>query len=296
MGEITGVYCMSHAPGITGFPERADPGRLSRIEAAFALVAAELERTSPDAIVAISVEHFTNFFLDNLPVFAIGTARQFVGPASEQMAQFLRLPRRPYRGCPEVGRALYEYCLRHRVDPALVDGGLQFDENFCVPLAKADPRGEIPVVPIIVNGVSPPYPTLERCHEFGAVLREALLDRSIEGRVAVIGSGGLSHFVGMVESGTIDEPFDRGFLERLAHPESQRVTDYRDDELDRAGNGAHEVRAWIVAAAVAGVPFRTLAYEAEPAWLTGTAVARAELQGAGGGTGTAADPDRVAVR
>ena len=48
-------------------------------------------------------------------------------------------------------------------------------------------------------------------------------------------------------------------------------------EIDAAGNGAHEIRTWLVAAGAAGTGFDVLAYEPVQAWLTGTAVAAARM-------------------
>jgi protocatechuate 4,5-dioxygenase beta chain/2,3-dihydroxyphenylpropionate 1,2-dioxygenase len=55
------------------------------------------------------------------------------------------------------------------------------------------------------------------------------------------------------------------------------LTAYTQQEIDEAGNGAHEIRTWIVAAGAVRVGFDVLAYEAVPEWLTGTAIAAARL-------------------
>jgi protocatechuate 4,5-dioxygenase beta chain/2,3-dihydroxyphenylpropionate 1,2-dioxygenase len=83
----------------------------------------------------------------------------------------------------------------------------------------------------------------------------------------------------MPQAGQINERFDRDFLIRLESGDAVHLTDYDDAVLDAAGNGAHEIRTWLVAAgaAGAGVPFETLAYEPVPEWLTGTAVAAARI-------------------
>jgi catalytic LigB subunit of aromatic ring-opening dioxygenase len=111
---------------------------------------------------------------------------------------------------------------------------------------------DVPVVPIVVNGVNPPYPTPARCYAFGQMLRGAIEAAGPARSVVVLATGGLSHWVGMPQAGTIDEAFDRDFLPRLEAGQAARLTDYQDDEIEAAGDGAHEIRAWLVAAGAAG--------------------------------------------
>lgn len=277
MGQIVGVFASSHAPGITGFPERADDAQRRHVEDAFAQLGQRMAELRPDAIVAVSVEHFTNFFLNNLPAFAIGTAGAYEGPATAEMGEFLNVRQHDYPGHAALSDHLYRFALASHFDPALIGGSFVFDENFCVPLKHLEPDSRVPLVPIIVNGVNPPFPTLRRCYEFGEMLRSAIEAQDLAERVVVLGTGGLSHWVGMPESGTINEDFDREFLRRLGSGDPDLLTALSDEEIDLAGNGAHEIRPWVVAAGAAGGGFDTLAYAAVPAWLTGTAVAAARL-------------------
>lgn len=276
-GRIVGVVATSHSPGITGFPQRADARQRTAIAEAFDAARGHIEALRPDALIVVSVEHFTNFFLANLPAFAVCTADRYLGPVTLEMSEFLNVHQHHYPGAGELGGHIYSYALESQFDPSLVAGGLAFDENFCVPLKHLDPESAIPLVPIIVNGVNPPWPTARRCYEFGRMLRGAVEAQAEYRRVVVVGTGGLSHWVGMPESGTINEAFDRDFLARLESGDAGRLTSYTQDEIDRAGNGAHEIRTWLVAAGAAQAPFRTLAYEPVPAWLTGTAVVTARM-------------------
>ncbi|MDT7838992.1 protocatechuate 3,4-dioxygenase [Aquabacterium sp. OR-4] len=67
-----------------------------------------------------------------------------------------------------------------------------------------------PHVPVLFNLFYPPtQPSMARCIQFGDVLRDAILAWPDDVRVAVIASGGLSHFVN-------DEDFDRDVLDKLA--------------------------------------------------------------------------------
>lgn len=276
-GRIVGVFTAAHSPGMTGFPERADPEQRHAVMSAFAVVRARIEELAPDAVVAVSVEHFTNFSLGNLPAFAIATAPSYLGPVTPEMGAFLNIEQRQYPGAAALGAHIYRFALESEFDPSLVSGDLAFDENFCVPLELLDPASRLPLAPIIVNGVNRPGPTAHRCYEFGRMLRRAIEAQHACQRVVVLGTGGLSHWVGMRESGTINEAFDRDFLDRLESGDPDRLTAYRQEQIDVAGNGADEIRGWLVAAGAAGTGFETLVYEPVPAWLTGTAVAAARL-------------------
>lgn len=277
MGQVVGAFTASHSPGITGWPERADETQRVAVEKGFAEARDRIAALRPDAVIAVSVEHFTNFHLGNLPAFAIATGDSYLGPVTKEMGTFVGVEQHQYPGNADLGRHLYEFALDSEFDPALVEGGLDFDENFCVPFKHLDPESTLPLVPIIVNGVNPPWPTPKRCYDFGRMLRSAVEAQSVAERVVVVGTGGLSHWVGLPESGTINEEFDRDFLARLESGDPERLTDYTREEIDAAGNGAHEIRTWLVAAGAAGTGFEVLTYEPVPVWLTGTSVAAARL-------------------
>lgn len=277
MGRIVGAFTASHAPGLTGFPDRAEPGERTAVHDAFAEVRRRVEELNPDAVIAVSVEHFTNFFLSNLPAFGIATAESYLGPVTPEMAAFLRVEQRQYPGCQALGEHLYQFALESDFDPALIAGEFCFDENFCVPFEYIDPQSRLPLVPVIVNGVNPPCPNMGRCYDFGRMIKAAVEAQNIAERVVVLGTGGLSHWVGMAESGQVNEQFDRDFLTRMESGARDRLIDYSQAEIEAAGNGAHEVRTWLVAAGAAGAEFETLTYQPVSAWLTGTAIAAARL-------------------
>lgn len=276
-GQVVGAFAASHSPGITGWPERVEPAVRQKVEGAYTEVRRRIDALEPDALIVVSVEHFTNFNLGNLPAFAIATGDSYLGPVTEEMAQFLNVSQRRHPGAATLGRHLYEFALNAEFDPALVEGGLDFDENFSVPLKHLDPEVRYPLVPVIVNGVNPPWPTPKRCYEFGRMIRDAVAAQTEARRVVVLSTGGLSHWVGLPESGNINQEFDRDFIERLTDGDANRLTDYSQAQIDLAGNGAHEIRTWLVAAGAAQVGFDVLTYEPVPEWLTGTAVAAARL-------------------
>jgi hypothetical protein len=96
---------------------------------------------------------------------------------------------------------------------------------------------EIPVVPILLNTYYPPnQPSAARCFDFGIALREAIESSSFSGTVALVASGGLTHFV-------IDEALDRRLLDGLANNDAESLRTIPDAVLN---GGSSEIRNWIV--------------------------------------------------
>lgn len=96
-----------------------------------------------------------------------------------------------------------------------------------------------PFVPVFVNTFwHPNPPSAARCYRFGQALGAAIEAFPADLRVAVVASGGLSHFV-------IDEELDREFLQALQTKDAEVLSGYADDVL-RAGTS--EIRNWIVTA------------------------------------------------
>ena len=77
-------------------------------------------------------------------------------------------------------------------------------------------------------------------------------------------------------NGRVNTEWDAWFLEQIAGGTLESVLALTDTQIERdAGNGGHEIRTWIAAAAAWGAAIEVYGYEAQPAWLTGTACAAA---------------------
>lgn len=112
-------------------------------------------------------------------------------------------------------------------------------------------------------------PTAKRCYALGALLRPLL--EQTDRRVAVVATGGLSHWPGEARAGKINVEFDRHFLETLIHGDRRKLADYTHEEIAReAGSGGHEIRTWItLAGALPDWKGTLLAYEPVVQWATG---------------------------
>jgi hypothetical protein len=110
---------------------------------------------------------------------------------------------------------------------------------------------DIAVIPLIINSIFPPLPTLERCHQLGLAIAAALTGSALRRRVGLLATGGISHTVGAPGMERNDLAFDADFMGALVSGDLGRARRYSDTVLNQAGNGTHEIRNWIVAAAAA---------------------------------------------
>jgi 2,3-dihydroxyphenylpropionate 1,2-dioxygenase len=257
----------SHAPGVTAWPEAAPQDKAAKFLGAYDQLRRRLEAARPDVLLAFTVEHWTNFFLNHMPAFCVGRAPSFDGPVEE----WLRIPKRKVPGDPEFANALLEACYAGGFEVSFADEML-FDHATMLPLHFLTPKMDVPVVPIILNALAPPMPSPDRCYEFGALLRRWI--EPSRKRVAAIATGGLSHWPGEAQAGKINSAFDKEFLDAMVQSNARRLRSYTHEEIAKeGGSGGHEVRTWIALRGM--VPEKkgeVLAYEPIPPWATGCSV------------------------
>lgn len=266
-----------HGPGITARRDAATPQQRDIFFAASDILRKRMAAAQLDALVVVSSEHYTNFFLNNAPPYCIGLADAYDGPSEDE--RFLRIPRTSVPGAADLSQHIAQ-SISGDVDIAH-SRELLFDHGIMVPLHLLTPAMKLPVVPIIINCQMPPLPPLARCHVLGRALRRAL-DARPE-RVGVLAAGGLSHWPAVPESGKLNVEFDRAFVEDFLANDTARMTRYSDAELvAAAGPGAHEIRSWIVAAAVAGGHGgELLCFEPIPAYAVTGCLATLNIRAAG---------------
>ncbi len=259
----------SHAPGITGRKERADPVLRDGFYAAYDRMRIALEAQKPDALVVIGAEHFANFFMNNMPSLCVGMGEVYEGPIEDEA--WLGIQRHRVPGAPGLAKRLIEEIMQD-VDLAYAQEW-KFDHGIMVPLNFLTPRYDLPVIPVNINCQGPPLIPLKRCYAFGRALRRAC-DRVPE-RIAVIGTGGISHWPATPDSGKINEPWDRAFLERFLDGKRDELLAYRDEDTWReAGQGGFEIRTFIaVSGATAGAKGELWFYAPIPIFAVGCTVA-----------------------
>lgn len=268
MAELVLAACASHAPMMASARDAAPVEQSEPFFGAMARLREQVADLGVTTTVILANEHFTNFFLESFPQVCIGIGEVNKGPAEP----WLGIEQGWVDGNPGLGEFLAECLLADGLDPAF-SHRLDMDHGIMTVYQELDPDHGTRLLPIVQNCAVPPLMPLARSWDLGRALRHAIDAYPGEERIALIGAGGLSHWVGVPRVGDIDEEFDRWFLERLARGEGESILDMTDDEIALAGNGAHEIRSWLaVAAAAAPTPATVLAYEPIAEWITGMGV------------------------
>ncbi|HEX2539592.1 MAG TPA: extradiol ring-cleavage dioxygenase [Caldimonas sp.] len=257
----------SHAPGITGRAHLADAGPRDAFHDAFRGMGEALAETRPDALIVIAAEHFANFFLNNMPAYAIGMADRYEGPIEDP--QWLGIPRTRIPGDAALSQRLIREVMEE-VDVAFAEEW-KFDHGIMVPLHFLTPRFDVPVIPANINCQGPPLTPLKRAWAFGAALRRAC--DAMPERIALVGTGGISHWPATPDSGKINEAWDREFLDRWARNDREALLAYSDEATYReAGQGGFEIRTFIAVAAAARGPGTIRAYVPIPIFSVGCTI------------------------
>jgi 2,3-dihydroxyphenylpropionate 1,2-dioxygenase len=236
----------SHAPGITGRAHLAEPGIRDAFHAEFHRLGETLAATRPDALIVIAAEHFANFFMNNMPAYAMGMADHYDGPIEDP--GWLGIARTRIPGNAALSERLVRSVMQD-VDLAYAEEW-KFDHGIMVPLHFLTPKFDLPVIPVNINCQGPPLTPLKRTWAFGEALRRACDE--VPERVALVGTGGISHWPATPDSGKVNEPWDRAFLARWSSNDRDAMLAYTDEATYReAGQGGFEIRTFIATAAAA---------------------------------------------
>jgi aromatic ring-opening dioxygenase catalytic subunit (LigB family) len=208
-------------------------------EEAFAVLRADMERARPDVLIVVANDQFVNFFWNNIPTF-------FVTLADEVNGQFTRHKFR-YRNHKELGRAIVRAGMDKGIDFSFGER-IELQHTQVVPLYFLLPEPKIPILPIYVNTWVDPAPTPRRCYQVGELIREVAGDR--DERVAILATGGLSHFPGSPRIGEIDTRFDHKLLEVMREGRGKSFVDYSVQDLLQAGDT--EFLNWMVVVGAVG--------------------------------------------
>ena len=248
MAKLAGVFASSHAPLIVRGWKDVTPAHQQDFNHAFAELGKRIKAAKPDVLVEIAPDHWVNFFIDNLPSICVGMGEEHTGPTEPWMKD---CPYKTIAGHPKLASHIVQTALESDFEPSM-SYHLTLDHGFCIPLWKAGLDPLPPIVPIIINDLEPPYPSLKRCLQWGAMLRQAIASYPEDIRVAVIATGGLSHSIGEPTMGEIEEEFDHECIELFAAGDERPLVEFLDERLPVIGNGAAEIRNWLAAHGAAG--------------------------------------------
>ena len=284
--------------------------RAHRFRTALSDARGQLGQRRVDLAIVVGSNHFRGQWLDLMATFCVGVGEvtssgEHGSPAGNQ------------KSSPEIGQRILSGLVARDFDVAystdlVIDHGISHAVQWLTGIDR------IPIVPITVNCFAPPLPSFARCLALGGAIREICLALPDGLKVAMIGSGGLSHHLPfpdwrnpmsandrfLVDSwkfgrgnwekyeekrraiivnapARLNEAFDRSFLDALCAGSTESWVrrhasngeSGRDDLTAVAGNGANEIRTWLVMHAAMGFTGgRVLAYSPMPEWLTGMGV------------------------
>lgn len=236
----------SHGPGITARADRADPVVRDAFYAGLEKMRKDIVESGAEALVVVAAEHFANFFMDNMPAFCIGMAPTYEGPIEDP--DWLKIPRTTIPGNAELSKRLIVEVMK-TVDTAYAEEW-KFDHGISVPLHFLTPTYSLPIIPVNINCQGPPLTPLNRAWAFGEALRRAC--DSVPEKIAIVGTGGISHWPATPDSGKINIAWDEEFMDRFVRNDKEAMLSYTDEETYReGGQGGYEIRTLIATAAAA---------------------------------------------
>jgi aromatic ring-opening dioxygenase catalytic subunit (LigB family) len=265
---------LSHAPGITGRAHLCEnTDKRDEFYAHLDQQRQDIENSGAEALIVIAAEHFANFFMNNMPAFCIGVGDTYEGPIEDP--EWLKITKTSVPGAPDLGTRITREVMQ-TVDVAYAEEW-KFDHGIMVPLHFLTPKYDLPIIPVNINCQGPPLTPLHRAWAFGEALRRAC--DSVPEKVALVGTGGISHWPATPDSGKINEAWDRRFLDQLVRQDKEALLGYSDeDTYAQAGQGGFEIRTYIAAAAAARGAGELQFYTAElPIFAVGVTVAKFDI-------------------
>src|SRR4051812_23079821 len=115
MGSLVGAFAASHGPLIVREWERVPAEQKARLEKAFLELGRRMSAANPDVLIVVSPDHWSNFFLDNVPSFCLGVGESHAGPPEPFMKAF---PHAELAGHPGFAMHLAKTALHEGFDPS----------------------------------------------------------------------------------------------------------------------------------------------------------------------------------
>jgi hypothetical protein len=211
-----------------------------------------LHAANPDVVIAIGDDQREMFLDDGTPAFAIYRGSEVVDlPADlDTMDPSIRAAvwarhtagGETYRCDAPLATHLTASLTQDQFDVMQMEkqpAGRGIGHAFTFVRIRLMRERVVPMIPVFVNCFYPPnQPTPARCYAFGQALARAIASYPGNARVAIVASGGLSHFV-------IDEALDYDVMNALTE---RRVDRLLALPVEKLVSGTSEIRNWIVAA------------------------------------------------
>ena len=260
MGQIVAAGATVHAPQFFTYPPTEDLKQLDAGIAAMRQLGHQmLDDPKPDALIVLGSDHLETFFLSAAPTFALISGERIKAAFAGRTYD---LPCHP----------MAEGLLDHLVDAGfdmVYSQDAELGHAFAAPFEWVREKRDIPVVPIFVNTYLPPLPTARRCAALGKAIADYLQSRPE--RVAILASGGMSHYPGTWKYPKPAYDFDRWAIAQMERGNLDAILSLTNRQLDEVGNT--ELLPWAVLfGAIGAQRGELLTYQ--PTWHHGHAVMR----------------------
>jgi gallate dioxygenase len=246
MATIIGGIATSHTPTI-GFAldgkKQQDPV-WAPIFAGYEPVRRWLDEKKPDVLFFIYNDHITSFFFDHYSHFTLGVGEKYW--VADEGGGARNLP--SINGHPRLAAHIANGLAADEFDLSFFQSkGL--DHGCFSPLSVIWPHENGwpgAIVPLQVGVLQLPIPSAKRCFKLGKSLRKAIESFPEDLKVAIVGTGGLSHQIQGERAGFNNTPWDMEFLEML-EKDPEKLTDITiADYAERGGMEGSEVVMWLV--------------------------------------------------
>ncbi|MCG2628217.1 MULTISPECIES: extradiol ring-cleavage dioxygenase [Bradyrhizobium] len=218
-------------------------------------MADRLAQVAPDVVLIVGDDQAELFSLSNMPAISIFygeeilTHERHLTPQTPNwigtvMKGYAMDAVHTFPGCPELARELIHGLIENDVDigaAAKVDDPHKagFGHAYGFIIERLFKGKSIPVLPVLLNTYFPPNaPTARRAYGVGQAIASLISRSKLDARVAVVASGGLSHFV-------VDEKLDRKVLDAIKRKDVSVLKSLTRGELN---SGSSELLNWVMVA------------------------------------------------
>ena len=169
------------------------------------------------------------------------------------------------KGAPDLGLHVIESLIEQEFDVAMSTeqhhppeeiselGGMPHAYGFIY--KQIIRNNDLPTLPVDLNTFCPPnQPRVPRCIKFGEAVGRAIQSWESDARVAIIATGGLSHFV-------VEPELDHDLIDAMIKRDWDRIRGYHEGYFQA---GSSEIKSWIAASAAlaqAGLQGKLIDYQ-----------------------------------
>jgi protocatechuate 4,5-dioxygenase beta chain len=275
MAEIVAGFCLPHDPLMASAPEINEKPKADAVFAALDEVHARLVKQDIDTVVVIGDDHYCKFGPHCLPQYLIA-----IGDVDGPEEPWLGIERYKVPNNTALAEHIMNFGFDNGFDWAVAKS-ITLDHGTMIPIHMAvkSATSGIRAIPVYTAAGVTPLLRTRRAYELGRMIGQAVAAWEGNERVAVLGTGGISHWVGTAEMGRVNLDFDRMVLDKVAAGDVEALIALSDEHvIETAGNGALEIRNWIMAmGAVGATGAELICYQPIPEWICGIGVAELSL-------------------